>query len=99
MSRANRVPNELESSYNASQSKVKLQMEALALASSRTANPSSKLTIIGDLRLLQKEPVRHRGHDFRFNASRLADNNFDGTTLADMLREYSRQNCELRKIM
>ncbi len=75
-------------------------MQGLAYIQASSGLPGSGLQYIGDLTLVQKQSLAHKGRDNRFQESI-----FDPTSLfaedfdfAKILRTYNQRNCKLFKI-
>uniref|UniRef100_UPI00398E4CF4 transmembrane protein 231 isoform X2 n=1 Tax=Pristiophorus japonicus TaxID=55135 RepID=UPI00398E4CF4 len=69
-------------------------MQSMAYVYFSSSIPGSQLTVNGDLKLQQREPLRHRGLDTRYNISVVNDGNpfasaFD---LADIIASYQDRN-------
>lgn len=75
-----------------------MQLEGLAVVDLGPGQPGSGLSLVGDLALVQRQPVAHRGRDARYNAPV-----FDsGSVFADaydfpaVVKEYHARNRERR---
>lgn len=70
------------------------QMESLAYVSSSFASSGSSFTSFGDLKLVQKTPLRHRGIDVRFNTTIIDGNSLFASTyeFTNIFHSYSQRN-------
>lgn len=69
-----------------------MQMESMVSINYRPMSTGSKLIVIGDLRLHQKELMSSRGYDFRFNHSIIGQFQLEEFSVDKLLRYYLRQN-------
>ncbi|CAH0393075.1 unnamed protein product [Bemisia tabaci] len=69
-----------------------LQMETLGWTTSETSLPSSRLDIIGDLVVSQKQPLPCHGRDVRYNESIMVSTTEDTYELPFILRNYATRN-------
>ena len=54
------------------------------------------LYVTGDIRLVQKQPLSHRGHDLRFHDSPLPSVATGPQKLTDIVRDYAARNVSIR---
>ncbi|ESO96883.1 hypothetical protein LOTGIDRAFT_115323 [Lottia gigantea] len=79
-----------------------LYMESLAYIDYESSRPGAMLDVIGDLKVLQKQPLGHKGLDTRYNvSSSLIDSTStyaDTYLLSNILKQYSQRNVTTRLV-
>jgi len=70
------------------------QMESAAYIYHSSSLPGAEFNVIGDLTLLQREPLKPSGTDFRYNISVIKGSNTaqPPTNLEDIFLEYAKRN-------
>lgn len=64
-------------------------MEAMAYLCSNSGMPSSRLDVVGDLTLVQKQPLAHKGRDLRYAKPVIGEDRIDDADILSATEKYS----------